>query len=744
MAEQNSPMANSSRLRTARPVSQQMASGLNLTPKQIIAIFRRHLLLIFIVTTLSTCLAVAAFFVVRKYAPKYTARTYIEVLQPGVQDPTKIAQTPANKDVAYGFRVTKAALIKQESSFRKLLKRDKVQRTSWYISHEGASQYVDAIEDLKENVGASPQRESSYITVSMTCGNAKESALIVNELVDLFIKDQQARASLGANVKISRLTNQQQQIESDLRAISGTIEDIVSGSGVAGLVGRDEVRNSISVKLDRIVIEQVEVASDIKQLENAIENLEGRTAALDSSILRATSGDPAVIPLIRRINILEIDLASKLTKFGDKHREVQTLKELLKQAKLEKETTQALVAQQIRNSNLQSARDNLATLESRLEELEEDQKDSEEQRRRLDQDKLAYETQVQKRDERREALELVRQRIDSYNIMKTDTEAAKVISTGDAPMPLQMSSPNIIIYGFAGIFLGFILSAGLAFLVEILNDLMRTPSDVNRFLKMPLLASVCHADMDDEITGVDLWHVVRQAPHSMMSECYRHLRANIHQWGPAESNKVLFITSCGASDGRTTVAANIAAAFVAEDQKILIIDANFRRPTSLEMFPVAESNGTAEQKANKNQSMGLSNLLMGQCDSSEVLRQSGISGLDILDSGPLPPNPTELFSSTAMKQLMIQYGNEYDRIIIDGPPMLVSDAKALAVVADATILVLNAALTRRGAAQRITRELRQSNTNILGAVIIGVRMLKGGYFKEMFESYQDYQKVSIG
>jgi Mrp family chromosome partitioning ATPase len=89
---------------------------------------------------------------------------------------------------------------------------------------------------------------------------------------------------------------------------------------------------------------------------------------------------------------------------------------------------------------------------------------------------------------------------------------------------------------------------------------------------------------------------------------------------------------------------------------------------------------------------------------------------------------------------LIKYAQEhYDRVIIDGPPMLVSDAKALASQADGTILVFNAAITRRGTAKRIVRELKENNTNVLGAVLVGVRLLKGGYFHELLESYTEYQ-----
>jgi Mrp family chromosome partitioning ATPase len=113
--------------------------------------------------------------------------------------------------------------------------------------------------------------------------------------------------------------------------------------------------------------------------------------------------------------------------------------------------------------------------------------------------------------------------------------------------------------------------------------------------------------------------------------------------------------------------------------------------------------------------------------------------MDVIDSGILPANPAEMLGGERMAELIRYTKEHYDRVIIDGPPMLVSDAKALASQADGTVLVFNTAITRRGTAKRIVRELREIDTNILGAILIGVRVLKGGYFGEMLESYEDYQ-----
>jgi Mrp family chromosome partitioning ATPase len=135
---------------------------------------------------------------------------------------------------------------------------------------------------------------------------------------------------------------------------------------------------------------------------------------------------------------------------------------------------------------------------------------------------------------------------------------------------------------------------------------------------------------------------------------------------------------------------------------------------------------------------------MGQCtEVSQIIRPSGIAGLDIIDSGPLPSNPAELLDSPRMKELLEQCKTRYDSVIIDGPAMLVSDAKALAAAADGTLVVLNAASTHRGAAARILRELQSIRANVLGTVLMGVKSRKGGYFQEVYRSYLEYQQVPI-
>ncbi len=285
------------------------------------------------------------------------------------------------------------------------------------------------------------------------------------------------------------------------------------------------------------------------------------------------------------------------------------------------------------------------------------------------------------------------------------------------------------------------LGVGLAFLIEVSNDLVRTPSDVAKYLHIPLLGVIPDASEDNQVRRIELCHVVRLAPYSVMSESYRRCRTNLKLSGTVESLKTLLVSSGMAGDGKTSVAVNLAVTFVAADKKVLLIDANFRQPNLERLFPKIHTDELEDKLEAEGYDFGLSSVLMKQCGSQEAIRPGGIEGLDVIDCGPLPANPAELLGSPRMEELLSRQRNNYDHIIIDGPPvLLVSDAKILARLVDTTILVFNAATTSRGAAQRTIREFREVNAKIVGCVLFAARSIKGGYFNEQFKSYRKYEK----
>jgi capsular exopolysaccharide synthesis family protein len=179
---------------------------------------------------------------------------------------------------------------------------------------------------------------------------------------------------------------------------------------------------------------------------------------------------------------------------------------------------------------------------------------------------------------------------------------------------------------------------------------------------------------------------------------------------------------------------NLALTFAAKNKKVIVLDGNFRQPGIQTIFPK-----TAQDK--QAQTFGLSSLLLGQCSLRQAVRPTGVDGFDIIDTGLLPPNPAELLAGQRMQSLLEELSQVYDHIILDSAPvLLVSDPKVLARVADATLLVFDAARTRRGAAQRSIGELQRVQANLVGCVLFAARSIKGGYFRQQHKSYRRYMK----
>ena len=727
----------SAMVRRPGPRPPMAAAAATMTPKEIVGILRRHVWLMIFSTILGLIVGGVAWYLFSRFLPTYTAQTAIEVLPPGTSDPMQIGSTPANKDLAYQLRFTKAASIKQQGTLQNLLRRDKIRDTEWFKQFN--NDIPKAVKSLEDNLGASPQREGNWIMLSMKCHDKKESALIVNEMLDLFLKAQQDIATRDVRRQLATRTDQQRRLKTELQQVEDALKTFREGTSFTNLGGQN-FRDYLDFKLSGLETMNNQLQNNMSQLNSLIITLRVRAEGEHDAVVREQiERDPIASGMRRTIASLELNLAQQLTRFGENHRRVRQTRDTLKQANTELASRQKEIADIRRRADLRNAEDQMTSLTEQLADMQKQLTEAKAEQKDLDNLRANYEKSVIIRDEKQTLLEEMDAYIEKLYSLMDDPEVSKVKMVGLAPEPLRMSFPDIKIFLPGGFVLGLMAGVGLAFAIELLNDLLRTPSDVMKHLRVPLLGMVCHADEDDEVEGVDLCHVVRQAPYSIMSECYRQFRTNLRLSGSGESHKTLFVTSGRAGDGKTSVAVNMSATFIAEDKKVLFIDANFRRPSTATLFPRTEADGSVAEHVD----FGLSNYLMGQCEYDDIARTSGIEGFDIIDSGPLPSNPAEILGSANMIKLLQKSRELYDYVVIDGPPLLISDAKILASAADGTIVVFNTEATRRGAAQRTLRELRDINANLIGSILVGVRSMKGGYFQEVYRSYQAYQQIQV-
>ncbi|MHC4525217.1 MAG: polysaccharide biosynthesis tyrosine autokinase [Planctomycetota bacterium] len=740
-----------------RPPMGPAAGGMAMTPKEIVGILRQHIWMIIIFTVVGTIIGGGSWYLCNRYIPKYTSVGAFNVDMPTTQNPLEINTLQVAKDIYYQFRLTKASLIKQDYMLRELLDTsEKVKGTVWFkkfakVDTEGnivgdrAKAFDKAFKDLKDNLSASAPRDNNYVLVSMKCAAAKDAKLIVDEMMYIFLSKQRDLAKAGLTDELTKFTEQQGEIQKTLDVIEGTLLSIRSGTPYARLnLGENQAfRDYMDDRLQRLENQRSTLDTTKSGLESEIATLKARASAadFDNRVQEQVENDPIARQMRSTIAVLETELDRRRDRFGEDHRLVRETQVAVNQKWDAYAKRQRKIGDILRESDLMRAEERKAVLFEQLATATTQLAEAHTQYKEIDEERTNYTRFDQKRLENEDYLEEMNKAIKTKKAQINDPKLSKLSPLYSGTMPINKSFPNPLMFFPGGFILGMFAGLGLAFLIELMNDLLRTPSDVMRHLKVPLMGMICHIDDDEDVEGVDLYHVVRQAPYSIMSECYRQLRTNLKLSGSGSSaKKTLLVTSGQAGDGKTTVAVNLAATLLAEDRRVLLIDANFRRPSANRLFPHSQANGTPVESSE----FGLSNYLMGQCDGTDqVVRDSGIEGLSIIDSGPLPANPAELFSGERMKSLLEYCKSNFDHVIIDGPATLVSDSKTLAAQADGTMIIFNTSKTHRGEAIRILREMREVHADVIGTVLLGVKSRKGGYFHEKNRAYQEYQRVQV-
>ena len=204
--------------------------------------------------------------------------------------------------------------------------------------------------------------------------------------------------------------------------------------------------------------------------------------------------------------------------------------------------------------------------------------------------------------------------------------------------------------------------------------------------------------------------------HTPTSEQYRTIRSNIHFSMVDQPLKSLMVASAGPGEGKSMVSSNLAVVYANTGKKILLVDADMRKPSLSETFDLANDKG-------------LSDLLVEKKPFTSYVHPSGVENLDVLTSGSTPPNPSELLGSKRMEEVMTELEEAYDLVIVDVPPLMaVSDAQVVGTVTDGTIFVIRERLTDNSAAIRAHELLKMAKVNVIGTIYNGTTAKKNyGY-----------------
>lgn len=194
-------------------------------------------------------------------------------------------------------------------------------------------------------------------------------------------------------------------------------------------------------------------------------------------------------------------------------------------------------------------------------------------------------------------------------------------------------------------------------------------------------------------------------PKSPISEAYRSLRTNIEFSAVDTEIRTIMVTSAGPGEGKSTTVSNLAVSYAQSEKKVLIIDADLRKPTLHHTF--VQSNR-----------QGLTSVLTNQVKAADVIRETEIENLYVITSGPIPPNPSEILSSRRMTSLIDEMKEQFDIIIVDTPPALaVTDAQIVAAKCDGVLMVVDFGKVKRDLAIKVKNNLERVQARILGVVI---------------------------
>lgn len=294
-----------------------------------------------------------------------------------------------------------------------------------------------------------------------------------------------------------------------------------------------------------------------------------------------------------------------------------------------------------------------------------------------------------------------------------------ITSVDVAEIPRKPISPKPKLNLVLGLLAGLIGAAMFVFAREQLDDAIRNPRDMEEKLNLPLLAVV--PDQRDKAPIEAL-----EDKRSSLREAYHAARTSIELSSDRGLYKSIVVTSSGMAEGKSTSSYSLARDFAAVGRRVLVIDADLRKPSLHTFFGVPKA------------AKGLSTVLARQTTVQDAIRKTDFENLSYLPSGPIPPDPAQLIGGESLREMLEDLKSQFDIVVLDAPPVLaLADAIELAADADATIFIVEAGNAHFGQAKNAVRRLRQAGANLIGGIVTKYDPKATGF--GAYEDYYEYE-----
>ncbi len=511
----------------------------------------------------------------------------------------------------------------------------------------------------------------------------------VNALAKAYLDQSIERKTKEATLKLQFIDKQLKEITKNLRSSEDKLSEFKKESNLISLSSKAQAVlqrvSQLETQLQQLLLQKKAVQLLYKQIQQGygIENL---------SIVGLGANSQTLAYLLEQLQNAIIKKRMLLQDYTSAHPEViKVTKSIIQLKRLIfkniKSTLEILHQKEI------YLRKEIAKANNIIESLPENEKILTNLKRKFLVNEKIYSYLLEKRNE--------------SSIIKASTISSnRVIDKAELPdKPIKPKKKLILILGAV---IGFILGMILAFMRYLLSDKIESKDEVEKLSSIPLVGVIPHVNKHAENI------IVSKEPKSAIAESFRSLRTNL-QFMVKEEKKIIAITSTIAGEGKTFISVNLATIISMTGLKTIIINGDMRKPTLHEKF-------------NLSNEKGLSTYLSGKSLLYEIIAQSNYENLDVITSGPIPPNPSELINSRVFKELIERLREVYDVIVLDTPPLgLVSDARVIMELSDVNLYIVRENYSKKSFLKNVDK-LKEEQVRGLGIVYNDAKESKDGYY----------------
>lgn len=690
-------------------------------------VLRQHATLLAVAWVVGMVLAVGIWGVLRVYNPRYTSIAQLRV-NPLPKSSADLMGTSgfSSEQARDAFMRTEAMRISSDEVLFQALGMPEVRQTAWF------AQFNDDLNKARtrlqeDDFSVAPIRGSEVIQLSVTTATKDDPQRILNAIVQVYMRIIQQETLGKGSDTTNALVIARDRADEQIRQLRTRMENFTRQHELTALESRQTGAMLEHQRLTEQLLNQRFMLDQTREMLKGLEEAQaqGSAAPPSADMLQQVEAMPSVLNLTYIVNQNRQRVDSLTQQYGPNSRFTKAAQadlaasEAEKQAEVERRIAEARAAQLAEATKaVSSIEGTIAALEPKLREATAALTD-------LNAKLAEYRQLEYDLEQAKEARQLYEQRISEVGVL-TESERTP-ISRSSSPTEAELTSPRalVVIPGVTLLVLG--LTAGAIFLKELLDQRVKSPSDVKLLAETELLGVLPDASEDPSApAGVE--RVVERYPTGLMAESYRQVRTAILSKIDRRGYKTLMVVGGQPRSGSSTVAHNLATSLAYNGRNVVIVDVNFRRPCQHKLV------GIANEK-------GLIDVLQNRARLEEaVVGLDGVS-VSVLPTGRAADAAPEILESASFRNVLAQLEANFDVVIVDAPPaLLTSEAQLLAKHVDAMAIVVRANTDKRGMVERMLKRLDGHRGDVLGVVLNGVRSSAGGYFRKSYRDFYSYRE----